>query len=97
MPDFQLIPKENEHKFFTNKLVMSGKILPRDMEFPPLMEEILRVDKGLPKDTPPRLPLIYRQTYANASRVAQEGEKPTININLKPNLDPRLVKYVETI
>lgn len=97
LPDFQLIPKDDEHTFLENKSVMAGNILPPDMEFPPLMSEILRIDKNLPKDKPPRLPLTFKDSYANASRVAAEGETPTIDITLAPNINPKLLKNVTPI
>lgn len=76
LPDFQLVPKHLEQNYTftaTSKQMINKNILPRYMEFPPLMKDIL-IKNGT-KD--PKLPVVKSPSERSFYRVAEEGEQPT--------------------
>lgn len=82
--DYILIPKDEEAQFCKQKVVREERILPRTIEFPPVMKDCLikeMVKKGEPVEKL-ELPLVFKKSILSRYRVANEGEKPNIEITL---------------
>ncbi|XP_011304790.1 uncharacterized protein mRpS34 [Fopius arisanus] len=99
--DFRLVPKDEEHKYL-NWIDRPEVILPRTMELPPLLREIMVRNlraKGQKVDTPPQMTIQYNKTGIKIYRVAEEGETPTIvpTISLGPPASPQLYTNVKPI
>ncbi|KAK0162264.1 hypothetical protein PV327_008616 [Microctonus hyperodae] len=99
--DYQLIPKDEEYKYTIDKK-KDDIILPRTMELPPLLREIIIRNmkaKGQEDTEEPQLPLVYNLKGNKCSRIAEEGEKPTVTFEMglgKPAL-PHLYANVKPI
>lgn len=78
--DYFLVPKHKEAEFCqVNTEVPKEKIMPREMEYPPLLREILirqMKAKGEPVKEP-KMKLYYNPYGMKTYRVAEEGETPT--------------------
>lgn len=77
--DYQLVPKDEEYKYL-NWVERDEVILPRTMELPPLLREIMVRNmkaKGEKVDKPPEMEVFYNKTGIKVYRVAEEGETPT--------------------
>ena len=98
--DYLLIPKEDEERFCRAYTPPPQRILPRTMEFPPLMKEIFKRQmkaEGKPV-TEPRLTVKYNLTNnLELSRIAEEGEIPDfeIQIGLGTPVSPNLYKNIK--
>lgn len=99
--DFILIPKDEEanicgRKVDTNK---STVILPRTMEFPPLLKELILRDNKIDKSfKTPRLEVCYNRTSTETKyRIAEEGETPTFElpVGLGTPVSPELYEGVK--
>ncbi|XP_055324856.1 28S ribosomal protein S34, mitochondrial [Sitodiplosis mosellana] len=76
VPDFQLIPKHLEKNYKFTKTEAQRKeenILPRYLEFPPFLKDIL-VKNGVKE---PKLKTVDNPAIKSLYRVAKEGEEPT--------------------
>lgn len=78
LPDFALIPKHEESNYTAQKTqsqVIEENLIPKDMEFPPLLRSLL-IQNG---NKNPRLPVALndRENHKTMYRVAKEGENPT--------------------
>ncbi|XP_033214840.1 uncharacterized protein LOC117171543 [Belonocnema kinseyi] len=98
--DYLLIPKEEEERFCKSYTPPTQRILPRTMEFPPLLKEILmRQMKADGKPvTEPRLSVKYNLTNnLQLSRIAKKGETPDfeIKIGLGTPASPNLYKNIK--
>lgn len=101
-PDFQLIPKDEEATFCKwDGPVKGTKILPRTMDFPPLLRELILRERSTEEkleNEEPKMEIVYKTTTSNPLlyRLVEEGETPTVEITPKlgtPNA-PRLYKGV---
>lgn len=96
--DYILIPKDKENEYTGGvdfSVKVNEKILPRDIDFPPLLRQFLVKETG---NQNLRLKLNYVQGPENLYRVAEEGEKPTVEfapglgVPTSPNLFKNIVK-----
>ncbi|XP_017884458.1 uncharacterized protein LOC108627640 [Ceratina calcarata] len=83
-PDYMLIPKDQEEKFLNSTETPEERILPRTTDFPPLLKELLirqaRQQKQEIKDL--KLEIKYNLSGIKNYRVAEEGETPTVNVEM---------------
>lgn len=94
-PDYSLVPKHLEGNYTFSKTRtqrMNERILPRHMEFPPLLKRIF-TENGV-KD--PKMRTISQNVWYSMHRVAEENEKPTLSFDKKDNppASPNLYKGV---
>lgn len=81
-PDYMLIPKDEEHRYL-NHVKRSVKILPRTIEMPPLLKEILIRQAKKDNTTPVlHMPVKYNLTGMKNYVVAKEGETPTVEVSM---------------
>lgn len=76
LPDFRLIPKHLEHNFVhthTYKEKIEQNVLPKDLELPPLLCDML--NRSGVKDA--KMKTIEPKRDDSLYRVAKEGEQPT--------------------
>lgn len=98
--DYLLIPKEEEEHLLRPYTPPPTKIVPRTMDYPPLMREILirqMKAQGQPV-TEPKLTVKYNFTNKfNLIRLAEEGEKPDyeLKIGLEREKYSELFKYIK--
>lgn len=82
--DYLLIPKEEEH-LLGAIVPPKEKILPKTMEFPPLVKELLQrqmKNQGIPV-TEPRLNIKYNfNNKFTTNRIAEEGETPDFEVKM---------------
>lgn len=78
-PDYQLVPKDQEFKYLTPVNTKDTPILPRYMDFPPLLRQFIANETG---NTNPMLPLKIHKTQTTTTRIAEEGERPNIEIGM---------------
>lgn len=95
VPDFSLVPKHLEKNYVatkTSKDVIEQNILPRELEFPPLVKNML-IKKGVAN---PKMPASYSTYKRSWYRIAEEGEKPTreVHSGLGTPRSPNLFKTV---
>ncbi|XP_023301365.2 uncharacterized protein LOC111683519 [Lucilia cuprina] len=76
-PDYELVDKEDEHKFLQNTKKVSEKILSREVEFPPLLREFIEQETGKKN---PMMKVHFKENDNKFVRLAKEGEKPTIQM-----------------
>ncbi|KAL1506824.1 hypothetical protein ABEB36_006114 [Hypothenemus hampei] len=82
-PDFKLIPKDEEANYCKKiESVKDTRILPRTMEFPPLLKYLVAQDilnnKGKVTNEDFQLEIAYNKRSRNVKyKIAGEGEKPT--------------------
>ncbi|CAG9765531.1 unnamed protein product [Ceutorhynchus assimilis] len=98
--DYKLIPKDEEADYCkAYKPQNTERILPRTMEFPPLLKELVAREL---KNTPStkddlELKIFYnRQSVKMKYRIAEEGEEPTekFTMGLGKPVAPRLYKGI---
>ena len=78
------MPKDEEYKYQPLDKV-EEVLMPRTVEFPPLMKELMlrRLKaKGERITEEPRLPVLYNNYGNKRYRVAEEGETPTAKITI---------------
>lgn len=98
--DYRLIPKAEEHEYCRlQEVVKTERILPRTIEFPPLLKELIvrdKLAKGEKISEEPKLSLKYRMGRENHVRVAKEGETPNVQIvsGLGTPVSPSLYKGI---
>nr|CAH7727075.1 unnamed protein product [Callosobruchus chinensis] len=97
--DYKLIPKDEEEKYCKKPVSsVAEHILPRTMEFPPLLKELLirEAEARGQKIEEPKLEVAYnRRSIKTSYRVAKEGETPTVEIavGLGKPVSPNLYDY----
>lgn len=88
LPDFRLIPKHLENNYKSTKTAsqrIEENILPRYLNFPPFLKEIL--NKSGIED--PKMKTVHNSTSIQSLyRVAEEGEQPTRTFDSKA-IDPK--------
>ncbi|XP_013190588.1 uncharacterized protein LOC106134981 [Amyelois transitella] len=88
-PDYKLIPKNEEAKLFAKldkKHYFPDVVLPRTVEMPPLMKKFIAKDyekKGLEPLKEFVMPLRYNHSPNRVHRIANPGEKPTVEITMR--------------
>lgn len=96
--DYKLIPKDEESAYCKDVAPPAMKILPKTMEFPPLMKElIMREMKEKGEDVKePRLTIVYHLDRSNNFKIAEDGETPTVEITcgLGTPISPNLYKGI---
>ncbi|KAF7270430.1 hypothetical protein GWI33_016580 [Rhynchophorus ferrugineus] len=102
-PDYKLIPKDEEANFCKNipKSDTPARILPRTMDFPPLMKELI-IQEGILKGGATKEDLELEIAYNKMSqkskyRIADKGEQPTqtFSIGLGTPITSRLYKGID--
>lgn len=94
--DFRLIPKDEEQEYCKSPVFDCTKIVPKTMEFPPLLKELLIRNakaKGNNLEEEIKLEIFYNKQSLNMSyKIAKDGEKPTVEIvsGLGKPVSPRL-------
>lgn len=81
--DYILIPKDQEARYLNANTQPTVRTVPRTMEFPPLLKEILirqAKQSGEPFVDTPKLELRYCSKGVRYYRPAEENETPMINI-----------------
>ncbi|XP_049318191.1 uncharacterized protein LOC105234007 [Bactrocera dorsalis] len=78
-PDYELIPKEEESKYTNNTKKVSEQILANSIEFPPLLREFIRQETGVKE---PLMKVHHKVNHNKLTRLAKEGEKPTIECTM---------------
>lgn len=73
--DYRLIPKDQEHEYLRNVNVKPEVILPKTIEFPPLLKQFL-IDET--KNPNPQLNLVVKSNRDKQLRTANVDEKPTV-------------------
>lgn len=88
-PDFRLIPKDEEAEYCKVLNNRKETILAPEIDLPPLLREFVSDET---KEANPRMKLHFKTNVNKLSRVAKEGEKPTIEIpiGLGTPLSPKL-------
>lgn len=79
-PDYSLVPKhlESNYKFSqTHKQRIEERILPRYIEFPPVLKTIL-CENGV-KD--PKMRTVTKKLWYSTHRIAEENEQPTLKFD----------------
>ncbi|XP_046827996.1 uncharacterized protein LOC124428210 [Vespa crabro] len=80
--DFILVPKDEEDKYLRSSETFDMKVVPRTMDYPPLLKEIIKRQKKSEKlldDEDPKMEIVYRWCGVKRYRLAEEGETPTVN------------------
>ncbi|XP_076242033.1 mitochondrial ribosomal protein S34 [Calliopsis andreniformis] len=82
--DYVLIPKDQEAQYLNATGRPSCKIMPRTVELPPLLKElVIRQAKQAGKSIEePKLEMRYNFSGIKNYRIAKEGEMPTVDIKL---------------
>lgn len=88
--DYLLVPKDQEHTLHKTQTI-EERILPRTIEFPPLLRELIKRETGQEN---PLLPVRIKANREKIARLANEGEVPNVSLSMglgKP-ISPRLYK-----
>ncbi|CAH0547451.1 unnamed protein product [Brassicogethes aeneus] len=85
--DYKLIPKDQEDAYCRFKEVKQEhvKIVPKTVDFPPIMQELLKRDmisRGEKVTEVPKLELVYNKSSKQKYKIAEKDEKPDVNITL---------------
>lgn len=90
-PDYQLIPKHMEAEFCKVTPTRVEKVLPTEIELPPLLRVFVEKETG---EKNPKIPLKLKQTKEKFYRLAKDGEKPTMDVGmgLVKSLNDQLLK-----
>lgn len=82
-PDYILIPKDQEANYINRTQQPTQRIMPTTTNFPPLLKEILMRQKNLKEESSDlKLKLKYAPLGIKNYKVAEEGETPTVNIDI---------------
>ncbi|XP_068142362.1 LOW QUALITY PROTEIN: uncharacterized protein mRpS34 [Drosophila tropicalis] len=77
--DYELVPVEEESKFLNNSKKVPPVVLPKHIEFPPLLREYIREETG---EANPLMKVHFKKTHNKQARVAQPGEKPSKEVSM---------------
>lgn len=77
--DYQLIPKHEEAELCKVSPTRVEKILPTEIELPPLLRAFVEKETGAKN---PKIPLKLKHTREKFYRLAKEGEKPTMAVSM---------------
>ncbi len=92
--DYQLIPKNKEAEVCRPCKEPQIKILPQNIEFPPLLREFVIKETGQPN---PQLKVIVMRGREKLVRVAEDGETPNaeVSMSLGTPASPNLYKHLQ--
>ncbi|XP_055611376.1 uncharacterized protein LOC129757981 [Uranotaenia lowii] len=76
--DYRLLHK-HEEEAYCRGIEQPVKIVPRDIEMPPLLRQFVQRETGKAE---PRIPVRLRESIYNNYRIAREGENPTVEISM---------------
>lgn len=98
--DYILVPKDEEHKYMHWNVSSNERILPRTMEFPPLLEKLIIQQKQIEKiltEEDLKLTICYNLTGFKNYRIAQKGEKSTVEytMGLGKSISPSLYANIK--
>ncbi|XP_015173399.1 PREDICTED: uncharacterized protein LOC107064834 [Polistes dominula] len=93
--DYVLIPKDEEEKYMYYNDPLNPRIVPRTMEYPPLLKELIirqRQAAGVTVKEDPQLEIVYQWNGVKRYRLAEEGEEPTVKfgVDLGTPISPSL-------
>lgn len=93
--DYRLIPKDEESKLLDNATTMTERILPREVDFPPLLKKIVlksKLERGEQIPEKLTLPLPINNGPDNRARIATAEEKPNVEVvmGLGTPISPKL-------
>lgn len=91
--DYLLVPKDQEADLLSTPPAQE-RILPRTMEFPPLLREFIKRETG---QANPQLPVRIKANREKIARLAGDGEVPNVSLSMslgKP-ISPRLFKGLD--
>lgn len=93
--DYQLIPKHEEAALCTVTPTRVEKILPNEIELPPLLRTFVEKETGVLN---PKVPLKLKHTREKFYRLAKEGEQPTVEVGmgLVRSIDKQLLGEAST-
>ncbi|XP_075160538.1 mitochondrial ribosomal protein S34 [Haematobia irritans] len=77
--DYELIDKEDEHKFLQNSSKIVEKILSTHVELPPLLREFVSDETG---EKNPQMKVHFKSTDNKFVRLAKDGEKPNVFVTM---------------
>lgn len=77
--DYQLIPKHEEAALCKVSATRAEKILPTEIELPPLLRAFVEEERGVQN---PKIPVTLKHTKEKFYRLAKEGEQPTIEVGM---------------
>lgn len=88
--DYQLIPKHEEAALCQVTPTRVEKILPTEIEMPPLLRAFVEKETGVKN---PKIPLKLKHTKEKFYRLAKDGEQATIEVGmaLGQNLNAQLL------
>lgn len=75
--DYELVDKEDEHKYLQNTNKVSEKVMSNEVEFPPLLREFIADETGQQN---PKMKVHFKKNDNKFVRLAKDGEKPTIQM-----------------
>lgn len=82
--DYKLIPKDEEQNYINDK-ALAVRIVPRLIELPPLLKELMRrenISNGDQAEKDNEVEISYVQGPYARYRIAKEGEKPDFEVNM---------------
>lgn len=77
--DYQLVPKDQEFKYLQNTKSHDISILPKTMEFPPLLRQFIFNETG---NQNPVLHVKIQKCIAKTTRIAKDDEKPNVECTI---------------
>ncbi|XP_016977506.1 uncharacterized protein LOC108043347 [Drosophila rhopaloa] len=77
--DYELVPQGEEGKYLNNNKKLEPVVLPTKLDLPPLLRELVSEETGNPN---PQMKVHHKVTHNKLSRLAKDGEKPSINFEL---------------
>lgn len=78
--DYELVPKHEEAAFCKITTVpRMEKVLPREIEMPPLLRAFVAKETGIQN---PMIPLKLKHTREKFYHLAKDGEQPTIEVGM---------------
>lgn len=74
--DYRLLPKHEEESY-CRTVQRAEKIIPREIDLPPLLKEFVQRETG---KSGPKIPIKLKPGHNNVYRLAKDGEEPTVEI-----------------
>lgn len=76
--DYRLLHKHEEESY-CKAVPREEKVIPREIDLPPLLREFVQKETG--KDAP-KIAIKLKPGHNNIYRLANEGEKPTVDVSM---------------
>uniref|UniRef100_A0A1A9UJ34 Uncharacterized protein n=1 Tax=Glossina austeni TaxID=7395 RepID=A0A1A9UJ34_GLOAU len=77
--DYELVDKEDEHKYLSNTKKVEERILDNKVEFPPLLREFIEEETGQKN---PMMKVHFKPKANKFVRLAKDGETPHIKLTV---------------